>query len=200
MLSTSAIQLKATPAPAQLPRHSWSRPLCKMRKGRSTCIYRRSCALFRGLGIHYQHALIKTISSLLFLSIHGGARCCIGVSLDRGNAGLRLGSQSLSEGTDWDSLHTLVNLILNAQAGGGEPSPSAMAIVSKSSRLVLPRATRPMAETSQYSASQILPKYDRHHPGPQDANRAASKHCEPIIVGRIQQPPLSNHSESEREC
>ncbi|RDX99536.1 hypothetical protein CR513_17404, partial [Mucuna pruriens] len=34
MLSTSAIQLRATLAPAQLPRHSWSRPLCKMRKGR----------------------------------------------------------------------------------------------------------------------------------------------------------------------
>ncbi|RDX94341.1 hypothetical protein CR513_23290, partial [Mucuna pruriens] len=29
---------------------------------------------------------------------------------------LRLGSQSLSEGIDWDSQHTLVNLILNARA------------------------------------------------------------------------------------
>ncbi|RDX80977.1 hypothetical protein CR513_38401, partial [Mucuna pruriens] len=48
--------------------------------------------------------------------------------------GLRLGSQSLPEGTDWDSQHTLVNLILNAQAIGGEPSPSAVAIVIDFSR------------------------------------------------------------------
>ncbi|RDX98866.1 hypothetical protein CR513_18163, partial [Mucuna pruriens] len=53
----------------------------------------------------------------------------IGVALDRGNAGLRLGSRSLSEGTDWYSQHTLVNLILSAQSTKGEPPPSTLAIV-----------------------------------------------------------------------
>ncbi|RDY05597.1 hypothetical protein CR513_10541, partial [Mucuna pruriens] len=47
---------------------------------------------------------------------------------DRRGAGLRPGSRSLSKGTDWDFQHTLVDLILNAQASEGEPSPS-MAIV-----------------------------------------------------------------------
>ncbi|RDX83566.1 hypothetical protein CR513_35505, partial [Mucuna pruriens] len=42
---------------------------------------------------------------------------------------LRLGSRSLPKGTDWDSQHTLVNLILSAQAIEGEPPPSTMAIV-----------------------------------------------------------------------
>ncbi|RDX90239.1 hypothetical protein CR513_27918, partial [Mucuna pruriens] len=42
---------------------------------------------------------------------------------------LRLGSRSLSEGTDWDSQHTLVNLILSVQATEGEPPPSTMAII-----------------------------------------------------------------------
>ncbi|RDX88059.1 hypothetical protein CR513_30401, partial [Mucuna pruriens] len=37
-----------------------------------------------------------------------------------------LGSRSLLEGTDWDFHHTLVDLILSAQATGGEPPPSTM--------------------------------------------------------------------------
>ncbi|RDX87282.1 hypothetical protein CR513_31276, partial [Mucuna pruriens] len=37
--------------------------------------------------------------------------------------------RSLSEETDWDFQHILVDLILNAQATGGEPPPSTMAIV-----------------------------------------------------------------------
>ncbi|RDX72782.1 hypothetical protein CR513_47682, partial [Mucuna pruriens] len=42
-------------------------------------------------------------------------------------------------------------------------------------------------------------KYGRHHPRPQDATRTVSQHYEPFTVGRIQQPSLTNNSESERE-
>ncbi|RDX98545.1 hypothetical protein CR513_18514, partial [Mucuna pruriens] len=87
---------------------------------RGLCIHGSSNSL--SIHSHCIHSL-----ALVFLR-YGGVRCCIGVSLDRGNAGLRLGSRSLSKGTDWDFQHTLVNLILNAQATGGEPPPSTMAI------------------------------------------------------------------------
>ncbi|RDX87051.1 hypothetical protein CR513_31531, partial [Mucuna pruriens] len=107
-LDGPSAQLRATSAPAQLPRHSWSSLLRK---------------------------------------------------------GLRLGSRSLPEGTDWDCQHTLVNLILSAQAIGGEPSPSTMAIVPKPSRIDLYRDhlgsvsaenDLAIAEESQYSTPQIL--------------------------------------------
>ncbi|RDX99887.1 hypothetical protein CR513_16998, partial [Mucuna pruriens] len=42
-------------------------------------------------------------------------------------------------------------------------------------------------------------EYDRHHPGPQNANRTVIQHYEPITVGRVQQPSFSNNSKSERE-
>ncbi|RDX64268.1 hypothetical protein CR513_57192, partial [Mucuna pruriens] len=41
---------------------------------------------------------------------------------------------------------------------------------------------------------------DRHHSRPQNVDWTASQYCEPIIVGRIKQPPVSNHSKSERKC
>ncbi|RDX83936.1 hypothetical protein CR513_35091, partial [Mucuna pruriens] len=63
----------------------------------------------------YAYPLYPLPRSLTF-SIIGGAQCYIGASLDQGSAGLRLGSRSLSEGTDWDFQHTLVDLILSAQA------------------------------------------------------------------------------------
>ncbi|RDX93507.1 hypothetical protein CR513_24213, partial [Mucuna pruriens] len=64
-------------------------------------------------------------------------RCCIGASLDRGGAGLRLGSRSLSKGTDLDFQHILVDLILSAQATGGEPPPSIMLAKSAESESTL---------------------------------------------------------------
>ncbi|RDX98282.1 hypothetical protein CR513_18828, partial [Mucuna pruriens] len=45
----------------------------------------------------------------------------------------------------------------------------------------------------------ISTKYERHYPRPQDANRTVSQYCEPFIVGRIQQPTLTNNPKSERE-
>ncbi|RDY10088.1 hypothetical protein CR513_05448, partial [Mucuna pruriens] len=43
-------------------------------------------------------------------------------------------------------------------------------------------------------------KYECHHPRPQDADRTISQHCESFTVSRIQQPSLTNNSESKREC
>ncbi|RDX81563.1 hypothetical protein CR513_37735, partial [Mucuna pruriens] len=43
-------------------------------------------------------------------------------------------------------------------------------------------------------------EYERHHLGPQDANRAASQYYEPFTVGWIQQLTLTNNSKPEREC
>ncbi|RDX71235.1 hypothetical protein CR513_49450, partial [Mucuna pruriens] len=42
-------------------------------------------------------------------------------------------------------------------------------------------------------------KYERHNPRPQHVDRTVSQHCDPFIVGSIQQPSLTNNSESERE-
>ncbi|RDX89801.1 hypothetical protein CR513_28423, partial [Mucuna pruriens] len=42
-------------------------------------------------------------------------------------------------------------------------------------------------------------EYDCHHLRPQDVDRTVSQHCEPITVGRVQQPSFSNNSKSERE-
>ncbi|RDX99229.1 hypothetical protein CR513_17750, partial [Mucuna pruriens] len=71
-----------------------------------------------GFWIHSLHTRIVSIRSLAFPFVYDGARWCNGVFLDRGSTGLRLGSRSLPEGTDWDFQHTLVELILNAQATG----------------------------------------------------------------------------------
>ncbi|RDY13914.1 gag-pol, partial [Mucuna pruriens] len=101
-------QLRATLVPAQLPHHFW-RSLQRSLNSLST-------------HSHFIHSL-----ALVFLR-YGGVRCCIGVSLNRGNTSLRLGSPNLSKGTDWDFRDILVNLILSAQAIGGEPPPSTMAI------------------------------------------------------------------------
>ncbi|RDY06001.1 hypothetical protein CR513_10092, partial [Mucuna pruriens] len=46
---------------------------------------------------------LYALSSSSLSSIYGGAQCCIGVSLDQGSTSLRLGSRSLSEGTDSNS-------------------------------------------------------------------------------------------------
>ncbi|RDY00063.1 hypothetical protein CR513_16800, partial [Mucuna pruriens] len=51
-------------------------------------------------------------------------------------------------------------------------------------------------ELQQYT---VLAKYECHHPRPQDANKTVSKHCEPITIGQIRQPTLTNNSEFERE-
>ncbi|RDX96575.1 hypothetical protein CR513_20750, partial [Mucuna pruriens] len=52
-------------------------------------------------------------------------------------------------------------------------------------------------ELQQYA---ILAEHDRHHPRPQNVDWTASQYCEPITVGRIEQPTLSNNSKSERKC
>ncbi|RDX89984.1 hypothetical protein CR513_28208, partial [Mucuna pruriens] len=54
-----------------------------------------------------------------------------------------------------------------------------------------------ICELQQYA---IPAKHDRHHPGPQDANRTVGKYYEPVTVGWLEQPSLPNHPESEREC
>ncbi|RDX74451.1 hypothetical protein CR513_45809, partial [Mucuna pruriens] len=41
---------------------------------------------------------------------------------------------------------------------------------------------------------------ERHNSRPQDANRTVSQYCELVTIGRIQQPTLTDHSKSEREC
>ncbi|RDY11495.1 hypothetical protein CR513_03841, partial [Mucuna pruriens] len=56
---------------------------------------------------------------------------------------------------------------------------------------------RVICELQQHT---IPAEYDCHHPRPQDTDKTISKNCEPIIVGRIKQPSLSNHSKSERKC
>ncbi|RDX69818.1 hypothetical protein CR513_51021, partial [Mucuna pruriens] len=53
----------------------------------------------------------------------------LAAQVTQGSTGLRLGSRSLPERTDWDYQRTLVDLILNAHAIRGEPPPSTMAIV-----------------------------------------------------------------------
>ncbi|RDY09370.1 hypothetical protein CR513_06256, partial [Mucuna pruriens] len=87
--------------------------------------------------------------------------CCIGVSLDRGRASLRLGSQSLSEGTDWDFQRTLLDLTLNAQASEGEPPPSTMAIVSQSDSVASVRIQLSQVEKSLLRSS--CPSLYRRH-------------------------------------
>ncbi|RDX73203.1 hypothetical protein CR513_47223, partial [Mucuna pruriens] len=52
-------------------------------------------------------------------------------------------------------------------------------------------------ELQQYAVSA---KHERHHPRHQDANRTASKHCEPFTVGRVWYSTLTNNSEFEGEC
>ncbi|RDY03760.1 hypothetical protein CR513_12621, partial [Mucuna pruriens] len=47
---------------------------------------------------------------------------------------------------------------------------------------------------------EVPAKYECHHPRPQDVDRTVSQHYGPFIVGWIQQPSLTNNSESEREC
>ncbi|RDY00677.1 hypothetical protein CR513_16113, partial [Mucuna pruriens] len=65
--------------------------------------------------------------------------------------------------------------------------------------------TEYILETSKVLAICELQQYaipaerDRHHPRPQNVDWTVSQHCEPITVGWIQQPPLSNHSKSERK-
>ncbi|RDX99637.1 hypothetical protein CR513_17288, partial [Mucuna pruriens] len=109
--------IEATSAPAR--RHitlgAINKAHCKGRLGNP--LLRRGLRAHECLNSFETHSYCIHFFALVFLR-YGGVRCCIGVSLDRGNAGLRLGSRSLSEGTDWDFQHTLVNLILNAQAIG----------------------------------------------------------------------------------
>ncbi|RDX84242.1 Retrovirus-related Pol polyprotein, partial [Mucuna pruriens] len=117
----------------------------------------------------------------LVLSIYGGARCYVGVSLDRGNAGLRMGSRRLSEGTDWGFQHTLVNLILSAQSIGGEPSPSTMAIILRPSRIDLCRDHLGSVSAESDSATAETTKNEPYHP----SNKAIAKKDESDHPGRV---------------
>ncbi|RDX96664.1 hypothetical protein CR513_20637, partial [Mucuna pruriens] len=59
----------------------------------------------------------------------------------------------------------------------------------------------PFQQQQQQPREYAIPaERDRHHTRPQNANWIASRYCEPITVGRIEQPTLSNHSKFERKC
>ncbi|RDX89658.1 hypothetical protein CR513_28587, partial [Mucuna pruriens] len=53
---------------------------------------------------------------------------------------------------------------------------------------------------SRVLESKFSAKHECHNSRPQDANRTVSQYYEPVTVGRIQQPTLTNHSKSKREC
>ncbi|RDX83796.1 hypothetical protein CR513_35255, partial [Mucuna pruriens] len=93
------------------------------------------------------------------------------------------GKLKFARRADWDSQHTLVNLILSAQAIEGEPPPSTTTIVvedgdspslytqPKPSQidlyrdhlgLVSAKSDSTIAEASQYSTSQILRHFSSH--------------------------------------
>ncbi|RDX72189.1 hypothetical protein CR513_48365, partial [Mucuna pruriens] len=52
----------------------------------------------------------------------------------------------------------------------------------------------------EFQQTMILAKYEHHNSRPQDANRIVSQCCKPVTASWIQQPTLTNHSKSEREC
>ncbi|RDX68935.1 hypothetical protein CR513_52019, partial [Mucuna pruriens] len=53
--------------------------------------------------------------------------------------------------------------------------------------------------SQQFGQHAVPAKYECHQPRPQNTDRTISQHCEPFKVSRIQQPSLTNNSESERE-